>query len=75
MIDSVQISDKYKFDTIIFCVVSGIIKNSGYQITQKKEGKEEYDDIDLGTYIKVLFDNYYSTFILNYGELKQGIGE
>jgi len=55
-----------------------ITKNRGYQISQKQEGKEELEDIDLGTYLKDLFDNYYSTFILNFGgmeEMMMGIGD
>lgn len=55
-----------------------ITKNRGYQISQKPEGKDELEDVDLGTYLKDLFDHYYSTFILNFGgmeEMMQGIGE
>tara|TARA_B100000378_G_scaffold269307_1_gene257239 strand:- start:13538 stop:16036 length:2499 start_codon:yes stop_codon:yes gene_type:complete len=55
-----------------------ITKNRGYQISQKQEGKEELEHIDLGNYLKDLFDNYYSTFILNFGgmeEMMMGIGD
>ncbi|MAZ26671.1 MAG: hypothetical protein CL868_06285 [Cytophagaceae bacterium] len=52
--------------------------NRGYQISQKIAGRDEPEPVDLGTYLKDLFDNYYSTFILNYGGmdvLMEGVGE
>ncbi len=55
-----------------------ITKNRGYQILQKPEGKEELEDVEIGAYLKDLFDHYYSTFILNFGgmeEMMQGIGD
>lgn len=55
-----------------------ITKNRGYQLQQKKAQSEEYDDVDLGQYLRDVFDNYYSTFILNFGgaeEMMQGLGE
>lgn len=55
-----------------------ITKNRGYQLQQKKTQNEEYEDVDLGQYLRDVFDNYYSTFILNFGgaeEMMQGLGE
>lgn len=52
--------------------------NRGYQINQKVEGKNDLEHVDLGQYLKDLFDHYYSTFILNFGgmeEMMQGIGD
>lgn len=78
--DQITISNRKYYSAVYFhtLFLYTITKNRGYQITQKKEGKEDYEDIDLGTYLKDLFDNYYSTFILNYGgmeQLMQGIAE
>lgn len=55
-----------------------ITKNRGYQLQQKKAQSEEYGEVDLGQYLRDVFDNYYSTFILNFGgaeEMMQGLGE
>lgn len=55
-----------------------ITKNRGYQLQQKKADSESYDVVDVGEYLKDVFDNYYSTFILNFGgaeEMMQGLGE
>lgn len=55
-----------------------ITKNRGYQIAKSVDGKNEPDPIDVGTYLKDIFDNYYSSFILNFGgmeEMMQGLGE
>lgn len=53
-----------------------ITKNRGYQITMNKDGREE--NVDVGEYLKDIFDNYYSTFILNFGgmeEMMMGVGD
>lgn len=55
-----------------------ITKNRGYQISKPVEGKQENEPVDVGTYLKDLFDNYYSSFILNFGgmeEMMQGLSE
>ncbi len=55
-----------------------ITKNKGYQLQKKREGEESLEDIDIAQYLKDLFDNYYSTFILNFGgmeEMMQGLGD
>ncbi len=53
-----------------------ITKNRGYSISMSKEGRPE--EVDIGSYIKDLFDTYYSSFILTFGgteELMQGLGD
>ncbi len=63
------------FHTLFLYTIS---KNRGYEIKQKIEGKDELEHVDLGQYLKDLFDHYYSTFILNFGgmeEMMQGIGD
>ncbi|SFQ52511.1 hypothetical protein [Hymenobacter arizonensis] len=53
-----------------------ITKNRKYQMFQMKAG--EQDLIDVADYIKDLFENFYSEFILNFGgmeEMMQGLGE
>lgn len=55
-----------------------ITKNRGYQIRQKNEATDQLEEVDLGQYLKDLFDHYYSTFILNFGgmeEMMQGLGD
>ena len=63
------------FHTLFLYTIS---KNRGYEIRQKVEGKNELEHVDLGQYLKDLFDHYYSTFILNFGGMEammQGIGD
>jgi hypothetical protein len=63
------------FHTLFLYTIS---KNRGYEIKQRVEGKEDLEHVDLGQYLKDLFDHYYSTFILNFGgmeEMMQGIGD
>lgn len=53
-----------------------ITKNRKYKVIQDKDGQDQ--DIDLGNYLKDLFESYYSEFILNFGgtnELLQGIAD
>ncbi len=55
-----------------------ITKNRGYEVYQKQQDKSDLEPIDVGEYLKDIFDNYYSTFILNFGgtnELMMGVGE
>jgi hypothetical protein len=48
-----------------------ITKNRGYQISKPIEGKSEGEPVDVGTYLKDIFDNYYSSFILNFGGMEE----
>ncbi len=55
-----------------------ITKNRGYQITRLQENRPDPDPVDLGEYLKDVFDHFYSTFILNYGgmeEMMVGVGD
>ena len=55
-----------------------ITKNRGYQITKTQENKPEPDPVDIGEYLRDIFDHFYSTFILNYGgmeEMMVGVGD
>lgn len=55
-----------------------ITKNRGYQISKPIEGKADSEPVDVGTYLKDIFDNYYSSFILNFGgmeEMMQGLAD
>ncbi len=55
-----------------------ITKNRGYQIKQKQDNTDRFEDVDVAQYLKDLFDHYYSTFILNFGgmdEMMQGIAD
>lgn len=63
------------FHTLFLYTIS---KNRGYEITQKVQGKDDPEHVDLGQYLKDLFDHYYSTFILNFGgmeEMMQGLAD
>lgn len=55
-----------------------ITKNRGYQIERKKDNSDDMEYVDVGTYLKDIFDHYYSTFILNFGgmdEMMEGMGD
>lgn len=76
--EQIQIANRKYFTSVYFhtLFLYTITKNRGYQIQQKKEDAEELQPIDVGTYLKDIFDNYYSSFILNYEgmeEMMQGL--
>ncbi|HEA29570.1 MAG TPA: hypothetical protein ENH91_06190 [Leeuwenhoekiella sp.] len=78
--EQLEFSSRKYFTSVYFhtLFLYTITKNRGYQIMQNIEGKDDPEHVDLGQYLKDLFDNYYSTFILNFGgmeEMMQGIGE
>ena len=52
-----------------------ITKAHKYEIVQAENGMDS--DVELGTYLKDLFDSYYAEFILNFGadEIMQLIGD
>ena len=58
-----------------------ITKSHHYQIVQDKNSDDsdgnEPSEVDLGTYLKNLFDSYYAEFLLNFGfdEIMQLIGD
>lgn len=76
--EQLEIADR-KYWTAVYLhtlFLYSITKNRKYQITQTKAG--EQDSVDITDYIKDLFENFYSEFILNFGgmeEMMQGLGE
>lgn len=77
--EQIEIANRKYFTSVYFhtLFLYTISKNRGYQIRQKEEGKDDAQPVDLGGYLKDVFDNQYSSFILNFGmeELMQGIGD
>jgi len=78
--EQLEIADRKYYTSVYFhtLFLYTISKNRGYEIKQKVEGKDDLEHVDLGQYLKDLFDHYYSSFILNFGgmeEMMQGIGE
>ena len=78
--EQLELSNRKYYTSVYFhtLFLYTISKNRGYEIKQKIEGKDELEHVDLGQYLKDLFDPYYSTFILNFGgmeEMMQGIGD
>lgn len=78
--EQIEIANRKYYTSVYFhtLFLYTITKNRGYEISQKQEGRSEPEPIDVGTYLKDVFDNYYSTFILNFGgmnEIMQGLGD
>lgn len=74
MAENKYISSVY-FHTLFLYTIT---KNRGYQIVKSEKDKNEPEPIDLADYLKDVFDNFYSTFILNYGgmeEMMTGLGD
>lgn len=71
--------NKYKSSVYLHTLfLYSITKNRGFEIYQKMDGKDDTELIDVGEYLRDVFDHYYSTFILNYGgmeEMMTGIGD
>ncbi|MEX0778785.1 MAG: hypothetical protein WD491_00930 [Balneolales bacterium] len=67
--EQLEYSDRKYYTGVYFhtLFLYTITKNRGYDITKRIEGKEENELVDLGDYLKDLFDHYYSSFILNFG--------
>lgn len=77
--EQITIANRKYYTTVYFhtLFLYTISKNKGYQMSKRKEN-EEYETVDVGQYLKDLFDNYYSTFIINFGgmeEMMQGLGD
>lgn len=54
-----------------------ITQNRGYQISKMNKEKNDSDPVEVSEYLKDIFDNFYSTFILNFGgmeEMMVGVG-
>ncbi|MFI8377731.1 hypothetical protein [Leeuwenhoekiella sp. NPDC079379] len=78
--EQLQISNRKYFTSVYFhtLFLYTITKNRGYQIYQMTKDKDEPEYVELGQYLKDIFDNYYSTFILNFGgmeEMMMGLGD
>jgi len=77
--DAIELANRKYYTSVYFhaLFLYMITKNRGYQIQQTKEGKTDVS-VNIGEYIKDLFDNSYSSFILTFGgteELMQGLGD
>jgi len=78
--EQLEVSNRKYYTAVYFhtLFLYTITKNRGYQIKQVDKDKPELEDVDLGTYLKDLFDHYYATFILSFGgmeEILQGLGD
>lgn len=76
--EQIKIADNKFISSVYFhtLFLYTITKNRKYKIMREEGEKEDY--VDLGTYLKDLFDTYYSEFILNFGgmsEMMQGLGD
>ncbi len=76
--DQLELANRKYYTAVYFhsLFLYMITKNRGYQLSVRKDGNNE--DVDIGTYIKDLFDHFYSSFILTFGgteELMQGLGD
>lgn len=77
--EQLELSDKKYISSVYFhtLFLYTITKNRKYKIMQEiKDKDDEY--VDLGTYLKDIFETFYSEFILNFGgtnTLMQGIGD
>lgn len=78
--EQIEISNRKYYTSVYFhtLFLYTITKRSGYQMQVKNIETQDLEDVDLGKYLKDLFDNYYSTFILNFGgmeEMMEGLGD
>ena len=64
--DQIEIANRKYYTAVYFqtLFLYTITKNRGYQINQKNENTNLFEEVDLGQYLKDLFDHYYSTFIV-----------
>jgi hypothetical protein len=74
-----EVADKKYITSVYFhtLFLYSITKNRKYRIMQEKDNNKE-DYVELETYLKDVFESYYSEFILNFGgaeELLQSIGD
>jgi len=78
--DQLKLAENKYISSVYFHVLFlyTITKNRGYEIAKKQDGQNYSDPVDLGEYLKDLFDHYYSSFILNFGgmeEMMMGVGD
>lgn len=79
-LEQIELANKKYYTSVYFhtLFLYTITKNRGYEIHQKMESTDQTELVDVGSYLKDVFENYYSTFILNFGgmnELMMGVGE
>lgn len=77
--EQLALADRKYISSVYFhtLFLYSITKNRKYRIVHVKEENHE-DPVELETYLKDLFESYYSEFILNFGgaeELMQGLGD
>lgn len=77
--EQMELADRKYISSVYFhtLFLYSITKNRKYRIVQQTENNKE-DYVELETYLKDLFESYYSEFILNFGgaeEMMQGLGE
>lgn len=78
--DQLEVANRKYYSSVYFhtLFLYTITKKRGYEVQKKRESNEQLESVDIGQYLKDLFDSHYSTFILHFGgteELMQGLGE
>jgi hypothetical protein len=74
-----ELADRKYISSVYFhtLFLYSITKNRKYQILRSMPDKGD-EPVDIGTYLKDIFESYYSEFILNFGgmeEMMQGLGD
>lgn len=71
--DQIKLAENKYISSVYFhaLFLYTITKNRGFEIYQKVDGKEDTELIDIGEYLKDVFDHYYSSFILNFGGMEE----
>lgn len=66
--EQMEIANKKYISSVYFhtLFLYTITKKNKFRIYQEREDHNE-DEVDLGSYLRSLFDNFYSEFILNFG--------
>ncbi|HET8858647.1 hypothetical protein [Marivirga sp.] len=71
--------NKYKTSVYFHTLfLYSITKNRGFQISRAAEDGNSQEIVDVGEYLKDIFDHYYSAFILNFGGMEEmmiGVGD
>ncbi len=70
--------NKYKTSVYLHTLfLYAITKKRGFEISKKVEGQQEPELIDVGEYLRDVFDHYYSSFLLNYqmDAIMTGLGD
>ena len=77
--EQLEIADKRYIASVYSHVLFlySITKAYKYEIVQEENNGIDSDSVELGTYLKTLFDSHYAEFLLNFGfdEIMQLIGE